>query len=124
MTKDDIIRYWRNGANEALRVAEASEKLSVYTLALFHCHLAVEKALKSAYIAEKDSSPPKTHNLWAIAEQLGIEWTKSEHDALAELTTYAVAARYDDLPWMERKATKETVTHWLKEAHFFVSRLL
>lgn len=38
----------------------------------------------------------------------------SEHWLDADLTDYAVAARYDDPSWAERYATKENAAFWLK----------
>src|SRR4051812_14793322 len=48
VTTEDVIAHWRKGAKNALRVAVLAHEDGEHELALFHCHLAVEKALKKA----------------------------------------------------------------------------
>lgn len=124
MTKADVVHHWKRTAEESMKAARLCLRERLFSLSLFHSHLAAEKGLKAAFIQEKDTAAPKTHNLWTIAEQLeSIHWTDDDRKKLAELSTYAVAARYDDQLWMENEATEERASYWLEEAQHFLSRL-
>lgn len=124
MSQEEIIRHWQKGAHDALEAAQALHHLGKYALALFDCHLAVEKALKAAYITKHDREAPPTHNLLLLTEELDRSWTQEQSDALSDLTDYAVAARYDDPEWAKMQATKENSTFWLKKTSAFLDILL
>lgn len=124
MSQEEIIKHWQQGARDALEAAQALHNLRKYALALFDCHLAVEKALKAAYIAKYDQEAPPTHNLLFLTEKLGKAWTQEQHDALSDLTDYAVAARYDDPEWAKTQATKENSAFWIEQASAFLTILL
>lgn len=124
MSQEEIIQHWKKGARDALEAAQALHHLGKYALALFDCHLAVEKALKAAYIAKHDREAPPTHNLLLLTEELDQSWTQEQNDALSDLTDYAVAARYDDPEWAKTQATKENSVFWLKKTSAFLDLLL
>ena len=121
MTQHEVVDHWRRGAKDALDAAVLLIDPSKYPLALFHCHLALEKILKSAFIAEHDREPPFTHNLWVMAKQLTRSWPQEEAMELADLSKYAVAARYDDRLWMTEEATKEKTVFVLNRTHYYFS---
>lgn len=79
--------------------------------------------LKSAFIQDNDKEPPYTHNLASIAKKLKRAWTKAQINDLAELSKYAVVARYDDPLWMEQEATKKKSQFWLEKARAYLSLL-
>ena len=119
-----MIAHWRAGAKDALESAEVLHKARKYALALFACHLAVEKVLKAAFLQERDEDPPPSHNLPHLASHLSRVWSEEEKTALEELTDYAVAARYDDPGWAERQATKENTAHWIVRTKEFLTLLI
>lgn len=123
MSKDEVMAHWRRGARESLALARVARERGSHALALFHCHLAVEKALKAAFICDNDREPPYTHNLTVIARKLKRSWAKVQIDDLAELSKYAVAARYDDPLWMQREATDAKAKFWIKKARECLSLL-
>ncbi len=123
MLQAEIIKHWHRGAHDALDAARLLAKNGKYALALFHCHLAVEKALKAVFILEKDKNPPPTHDLSALAEQLSSHWSEQEEDLLDDLSGYSTAARYEDQRWHEEKATKENVAAWLKNTDLLFKKL-
>jgi len=49
MTQQEASDHWRKGAEDALVMAQLGHEHGKYALSLFHCHLAVEKALKALY---------------------------------------------------------------------------
>src|SRR5207302_63144 len=103
----------------SLESAELLQHAGKYALVLFHCQLAVEKALKAAYVAEHDSAPPPTHDLLELAETLGREWTEEQKTLLDALSDLAVLARYGDETWQEVQATKDASGGWLAQAKSF-----
>lgn len=124
MTEADVIAHWRKGARDALEAAHLLHNGGKYALALFDMHLAVEKALKTVYMEQCRKEAPMTHDLLQIANQLDRHWTNEEKTLFADLTTYAVAARYDDPVWAEREATEQNSSAWLTRVTAFLSVLL
>ena len=124
MNESDVIVHWRKGARSALQAARLIHKDGHHALALFNCHLAVEKALKAVFMEERSKEAPATHNLVLIADQLKRWWSPKERRELDYLTQYAVAARYDDPIWAEHEATAENCMRWLSVADDFLSSLL
>lgn len=124
MTEADVIAHWRIGAHDEYQSAKLLADGGKYSGALFHCHLAVEKALKAVFMEQHRREPPLTHDLLQIAVQLKRVWTEEERKFLADLTEYAVAARYDDPLWAEREATEQNVVAWLRTVDAFLSLLL
>lgn len=123
MTENDVIVHWRNGAHNELQSAKLLCAGGQYSGALFHCHLAVEKALKSLYMVQNRKIAPLTHDLLHIALQIERAWNDDEKILFADLTEYAVAARYDDPFWAEREATQENVHKWLSRIEALFSTL-
>jgi HEPN domain-containing protein len=122
--QDDVIRQWKEGAAHELRSAKLLAEGGEYSSALFHCHLAVEKALKSKWAEQHATEPPYTHNLVALAENIGGQWTEEEKILLGELSHYSAAARYADALWMQERATQEECNRWIGFAEGILSRLL
>lgn len=121
MTREETIAHWQKGAKDALEVARLAHGKGKYSLALFHCHLAVEKALKAAFIADKDTAPPATHDLFDLAHTLKRSWQEDDRTALDALSDFAILARYGDETWEERQATEEASTRWIAWATQFLS---
>lgn len=124
MTGADVIAHWRKGARDEFQSAQLLADGEKYAGSLFHCHLAVEKALKALYMEEHQKEAPLTHDLLQIAIQISRPWTNEEKKFLADLTEYAVAARYDDPFWAEREATQDNVLSWLDRVDRFLSSVL
>ena len=121
MTQEDAVAHWRQGARDAMEVAELSFQAGKYSLALFHCHLATEKAFKAAFIGSRDAAPPPTHSLLLLAEKAGLDLTLTQQADLKDLTRFVIEARYDDPGWAEHEATHERVAIWLRKTKEFVS---
>lgn len=121
MTQQENAQHWMAGAHDALKAAKLLHTNGQFALCLFHAHLAVEKGLKAMIILKEDTTPPKSHNLTLLAERMGSDWSDDDRGAFDELSVYATAARYEEVEWQEKKATKENAGHWLKKAEEFVS---
>ena len=123
MTKEDHVALWQKEANDALRVAELSYNDGIYWLALFHCHLAVEKAHKALYLQKKGEDPPRTHELLLLDEDLGRSWSDGDVTLFDTLGEFAVEARYHDPEWAEKQATEQHATHWLQKTRSFLAHV-
>lgn len=68
-----------------------------YLYVAFMCQQALEKILK-AIIAQGGGEIPRTHNLVRLAELAGVylEISDDQQDFLADLTPFAIEARYGD----------------------------
>ena len=117
MTKEDLVALWRKEAREALRVADLAYGDGIYWLTMFHCHLAVEKALKAAYLEERGEDPPRTHELLFLAEELDRKWSEGDVTLFDTLGELAVEARYHDPGWAEKQATKEEALELARRLH-------
>lgn len=113
MSQDEAIRQWLDGAAKSLRAAQVLHADSNEELALFHCHLTVEKTLKALYVLEKDTAPPLTHDLTTIASALGDDHLKKMLDDFKTMSKFAVASRYDDVEILEDEVMPTRVDHWI-----------
>ena len=94
---DSLVAFWREEAEEALRAAEHLIEKTDYSYALFFGHLAVEKALKAAYVARRKEHAPLTHNLVRLARGAGLDIDAGRVDALTTITAFHLEARYPDV---------------------------
>ncbi|MGC8994836.1 MAG: HEPN domain-containing protein [Pyrobaculum sp.] len=70
-----------------------------WSAAAFHCRQAVEKALKSLYLAVLRREPPKTHVLTELYRELrrgGVELSPSLEEDVAELNKFYTVSTYPD----------------------------
>jgi HEPN domain-containing protein len=95
MTNNDASQLWLSSAEEAYVTAEDSF-VRHPNWAFFFWHLAIEKLLKGLIILHgKDVLP--VHDLVKLALLSGTAVTAKQKDQLAEITSYAISARYDDI---------------------------
>jgi HEPN domain-containing protein len=123
MTRQDIIEHWRKGARDALELARLAHQAEKNELALFHCHLAVEKALKAAYMERHHEDHPYTHDLAHLAGLVGETFEMEDMTALQKLTDFVVDARYSDPFWAEKQATSKNAAHWIAVTEHLLSRI-
>ena len=119
-----MIAHWRKGARDELRSAQLLFEGGQYANALFHCHLAVEKALKTLFMEKEKKEAPFSHNLLDLARLLDRTWTPEQEKALDELTDFVSAARYNDPVWAEHYADEQHASQWIAWGEDFLSSLL
>ena len=124
MTTADVIKHWRKGAAEALDAAKLLANDGKYDLALFHCHLAVEKKMKAAVMEETGKPHPKVHNLSRLAQLIREDWPENDRELFTTLSEFSVAARYDDPAWSDRYATEKNARLWIDRAGSFLSKII
>lgn len=122
MTTADVIAHWRRGAMDALEVAQLIARDGKYELALFNCHLALEKTLKAAVMERTGKPHPKIHNLGRLALLIRSNWSEQDRELFDTLSDFAIAARYDDPAWAKHYATAQNAQVWIDRTTEFLSR--
>lgn len=112
------------GAERAIHAAQNCMNSGDFELALFSCHLAVEKQLKSLYVTQNDADPPKTHKLIELCELVHIQLSEEDYDQLNGITAFAAFARYGNESWIEMEATKSNCEHWIQISTNFLHRFV
>lgn len=96
MNIEEHVKYWLDGADEDLAMAESMFKSGHYVWCLFVGHLALEKGLKAGYVRATHQTPPKSHNLPYLADKAGFVLDPEVREFLYEVTDFNIEARYTD----------------------------
>jgi HEPN domain-containing protein len=97
-----------------------------YFYAVFMCHLAIEKALKGLYYERLKETPPKTHNLITLLNDMKIKPPEDKGKFIIKINTASIVTRYPgDLAEIKKQYTKDIaksildkgneVIKWIKE---------
>lgn len=107
MTKEDLIRFWVESSDMDFAAMESLFENGHYVWALFVGHLVIEKLLKALYLRRVDEQVPRSHNLLAIAEKMGLELSAVQKSHMDEITGFNIRARYPDVKQrFYKKATR------------------
>ncbi|MBN1592973.1 MAG: HEPN domain-containing protein [Candidatus Coatesbacteria bacterium] len=113
--QESKIRSWIAGAEEALEVAHSLLSSGKFVFSVFFCHLAIEKTLKAAVIAETGNVAPKTHNLRYLSGQAGLPAGGREFEFISILSDVSVPTRYpEDLGHSLSGYTEDVVRDYLE----------
>ena len=117
MANAKIVRYWREGAEEAWKTVTILLRSRQYVHALFFTHLALEKFLKAIVLERRGTVPPPVHDLVYLARAAGIKLSDGQRDDLATITTFNIAGRYEDeKAAFRKKARAAYVRVWVRKA--------
>jgi len=116
------LKYWREGAREALRSVPVLEEGEFWAEALFWTHLAVEKALKAHVVKSTRETPPYVHNLVRLGEIAGLDLSSVQIRLCDSLNRYQRLARYPYQSVCEPDS--DTSRRLLSEAREFLEWLL
>lgn len=98
---------WLRQADYDMETADCLFAAGRTFYAVFMCHLSIEKALKGLYTFTFSMTPPKTHSLVFLLEQLGIKPPEALGLFLLRLNDAGVVTRYpDDIPTAQRVYSK------------------
>lgn len=126
MTQNEAATHWQKRAHAELKGAKAlfeKHDSDLYGEVLFHCHLALELALKSQYILEKDAAAPFTHDLGELAKNLQTVWDVHERENLDTITEAGILSRYGDAQWFATHATKEKTGECLQNTEQLLTKI-
>ncbi len=96
MNVEKHMQHWRDGAFDALETALILAEQGRRQHALFFCHLAVEKLLKSKVVAATKEVAPKSHDLLYLAKKAGIELGMEVGQNLAWINNFNLEGRYSE----------------------------
>jgi HEPN domain-containing protein len=121
------IKNWLALANYDLVTARVVFKEERYLYVAFACQQSIEKVLKALYVKEKEKTPPYTHNLVRLSEELSISVKISPEDnrLLERLNSFYYHSRYaEGFEDVSRKLDIETASGLLLKTESFVTWLL
>ncbi len=90
-------KKWLKFAEQDLKDAEALFEKERYFGCIYHCHQAVEKALKAVFV-EKGKTIPRVHDLPDLLKRSQMRYSEEILDFLEELDPYYSPVRYPDVP--------------------------
>lgn len=115
MTVRDVMKYWQEGADDALATALSLMDAKRYHHALFFCHLAIEKMLKAKIVVVTHEPPVPIHDLRKLAKYARLTLSTQHEQQLKEIEKFNITTRYDDYKRsFYKKATKKYAETWTK----------
>lgn len=118
MTKEEVVKFWKASSDKDWEFSQelfSGGKRGDY--ALFFVHLSLEKLLKALHYFKKDSHPLAIHDLVELAKRANLKMDQNLEERLKEITTFNLAARYDDYKFsFYKKANKRYTTTWVNIA--------
>jgi HEPN domain-containing protein len=90
------IEYWRNTAENDLDTASILVTSGKYIEGIFFCHLCIEKIVKALIAKQTEKIPPKSHDLFYLADMAKIEITEPQSDFMQILMKYQLEGRYPE----------------------------
>ena len=116
MNIKEIENYWLNSADDALDTAIQLFKAKKFSHSMFFLHLSVEKLLKALFVNHKNIEPPFGHNLVNLSLKITeVKFEKSQLELLSQISTFNIAARYDDYKQnFYKTCDKKFATKYLK----------
>jgi HEPN domain-containing protein len=90
------LNYWILGSESNLETSMVLFDNVKSIEALFFCHLAVEKILKAMVVKVTAEIPPRTHDLFRLAEIANLEFSDSQTSLCQVLMRYQLEGRYPD----------------------------
>lgn len=104
------IRYWQASAERNLKAALDLYENKHLDSSLFFCHLALEKLLKALLIQHTKKPAPYLHDLAKLASLAKIPLDETHLEDLRIITTFNIAARYDEVKFQFYKKCTPTFT--------------
>lgn len=114
---EKVIKNWLALAEYDLKTAKAMMRSGRYLYVAFTCQQTIEKILKAIYVKEKEETPPYTHNLIRLAEELSVIKPIDEETNrfLERLNSYYIQSRYTEEIYqisktLNKKSTNEILS--------------
>ena len=92
----ETIEFWQKSSDNDWKTANGLFGLKRYDSCLFFCHLTLEKALKSLVVQNTKQNSPFIHDLAKLSELTKIKFSEIQIENLKTITTFNIAARYDN----------------------------
>jgi HEPN domain-containing protein len=85
---------WVEIAERDALSAESLLRDSLRANGAYSCQQSVEKLVKGSIVEQRDTEPPRTHDLVELADLAGLRLTQEQRLFLIRLTDHSVRARY------------------------------
>jgi len=103
-----LIEHWSTTSERSHKIADFLYKNKRYSESLFFCHLMIEKILKALFVQKNKTHAPFIHELDVLAQRTKLNLNSEQMKNLKIITTFNIAARYDDIKnSFYKKCTKE-----------------
>lgn len=113
---EKIVNHWIETSDEDFETMETLFESKSFGWSLFLGHISTEKLLKALYVKKIGEHAPFTHNLYRLAELIGLELPEEHADWLDEITSFNLNARYDDYKKEFYKLCTPQYTHaWIEK---------
>ena len=92
--KPPMVRYWLRFSGQDLRAASTLLQAGHYRLAIFCCHLAMEKGLKAILQYQANVLPPRLHDLRMLLARTGLVPPARLRRFIDQMAGLSVPTRY------------------------------
>jgi len=111
-----VVKHWIDTSDDDFNTMLSLFNAKSYNWSLFLGHISVEKLLKALYVRRFKKHAPFTHNLYRIAELIGLPLDNEYADWLDHITSFNLNARYDDYKKeFYTLCTKKYTTNWIEK---------
>ena len=107
------IEYWKSGAVSDLETAEILIQNKKFVQGLFFCHLCIEKITKAILVKETSQIPPKSHDIFYLANKAQIDLPDEKQKIVQILMKYQLEGRYPE--YYPKPPSLELTMNYLKE---------
>ncbi len=90
------IDYWKSGADNDLETAEILIQNKKFVQGLFFCHLCIEKITKALVVKTTLQIPPKSHDIFYLADKASIDLPEEKQLIIQILMKYQLEGRYPE----------------------------
>lgn len=90
------IEYWRSNSEKDLDTASILIDAKKYIEGMFFCHMCIEKTLKAHIVKQTEQIPPKSHDLFYLADKAKIEISESQSTMMNILMKYQLEGPYPE----------------------------
>jgi len=90
------IAYWTESADDDIETAEILIEKGKFIHGLFFCHLSIEKIIKALVVKETREIPPKSHDIFYLAEKGNVTIPEDSQVISQILMKYQLEGRYPE----------------------------
>lgn len=90
------IEYWQKTAESDIETGSILVSSGKYVEGMFFCHLSIEKILKALVVKQVKDIPPRSHDLFYLANIAAVEITEKQTELMQILMKYQLEGRYPD----------------------------
>ena len=90
------ITYWTESADDDIETAEILIEKGKFVHGLFFCHLSIEKIIKALVVKETREIPPKSHDIFYLAEKANVTIPEDSQVISQILMKYQLEGRYPE----------------------------